>query len=757
MPFGGMTAMADSEIDPENLNEGVYKLEYTFLEKGKDSASTMDNFTEGPAYVKVDKAGHQFVAVTFTSASMIQWFKVNGQDVTNLQEDEANDTKVVEFKVNNLTEKQAGNVFVEVPGVYSTEHEVDLEFVVDSLETLEASDYPENEKSEEPGDSGDENGSEDENDDEESEDDSEDTGDETGSEDENEDNGSENESEDNNEPEDGTENSDNDNESEDGENGSDSEEPNNDSDSEDESDSDGSENESDENDEAEEPLFLEDGTYEVDFTVTYPGMDVDEYFTKPAILNVENGTQYIQIEHNSIDIIKALSIPNGDVDVISEDEDNDTRVVGFDVDGDLSESAEMGMVMSYGMTHDVQVDFDIDSIQMIEQPKEPETPDSELDPDNLSKGVYSLDYTFLKKGEDAASSMDGFTDGPAYVKVDEDGNQFVALTLTSAEMIQWFKVNDEYATVLQEDKNTRVVEFKVDNLTEKQDGNIYVEVPNMYSTEHEVDLVFDTNSLQTAKDSDYPEDHNIGQSPKPVNPEGEGNDDLGKPSGDDNDEKPGTLYEKSELIPDKAYEIDFVIKHETEDRISAADEFFKKPGILLYKDGEKYLQLTVTNSDMIQSLSAGGKDVLIVQENADGSKVIQFKVAGAISDVIDLNMFISVPGLYDMEHNARLFLDPDSQKEVDVGDYLLVAGSENNPNGPLVENGDSGGTIGEKTPKKPEFGDNGDTDKNADDDTVKPDKTDNPQTGDTTNIFLYAMLLIGSFIPLAIKLRRRFI
>src|SRR5699024_1780690 len=136
--------------------------------------------------------------------------------------------------------------------------------------------------------------------------------------------------------------------------------------------------------------------------------------------------------------------------------------------------------------------------------------ETELDAKNLVEGVYSLDYTFLKKGEDAASSMDGFTDGPAYVKVDEDGNQFVALTLTSADMIQWFKVNDEYATVLQEDKNTRVVEFKVDNLTEKQDGNVYVEVPNMYSTEHEVDLVFDTNSLQTAKDTDYPEDQNVG-------------------------------------------------------------------------------------------------------------------------------------------------------------------------------------------------------------------------------------------------------
>src|SRR5690554_4504495 len=135
VPFGGLTALAD-ELDPENLAKGVYTLNYTFLEKGTDNASAMDGFTDGPAYVDVDEDGNQFVTVTLTSASMIKWFKVNGQDVTVLEENEEANTRDVEFKVENLTEKQEGHVYVEVPGLYSTEHKVDLVFHISSLESI---------------------------------------------------------------------------------------------------------------------------------------------------------------------------------------------------------------------------------------------------------------------------------------------------------------------------------------------------------------------------------------------------------------------------------------------------------------------------------------------------------------------------------------------------------------------------------------------------------------------------------------------
>ena len=46
-------------------------------------------------------------------------------------------------------------------------------------------------------------------------------------------------------------------------------------------------------------------------------------------------------------------------------------------------------------------------------------------------------------------------------------------------------------------------------------------------------------------------------------------------------------------------------------------------------------------------------------------------------------MIITVPGIYEgQEHKARLFLDESSMKEIDVGDYRLVA--SNNENGPTV-------------------------------------------------------------------------
>src|SRR5690625_667007 len=111
---------------------------------------------------------------------------------------------------------------------------------------------------------------------------------------------------------------------------------------------------------------IEDGTYEIDYTVTYedPSFDVDGYFTKPAILKVENGSQYVQLEHTDSNFIVSLSLPEGKVAVIDEDEANLTRLVGFNVDGDLSEPVNIGLDMFYGKTHDVQIIFDVDSLKI---------------------------------------------------------------------------------------------------------------------------------------------------------------------------------------------------------------------------------------------------------------------------------------------------------------------------------------------------------------------------------------------------------
>src|SRR5699024_1510259 len=46
-------------------------------------------------------------------------------------------------------------------------------------------------------------------------------------------------------------------------------------------------------------------------------------------------------------------------------------------------------------------------------------------------------------------------------------------------------------------------------------------------------------------------------------------------------------------------EIDYIIKHESDDKPSSADSFFEKPGKLIEKDGSYYLEVTVKNWSMI--------------------------------------------------------------------------------------------------------------------------------------------------------------
>src|SRR5699024_11849589 len=86
----------------------------------------------------------------------------------------------------------------------------------------------------------------------------------------------------------------------------------------------------------------------------------------------------------------------------------------------------------------------------IDKPTKPGKSSEPLDPKNLEEGFYKLNYTFLEKGKNTPSTMDGFTDGPAYVKGDKKGNKHVAMTFTNADMIKYFKVNDKNAKVLQE-------------------------------------------------------------------------------------------------------------------------------------------------------------------------------------------------------------------------------------------------------------------------------------------------------------------
>src|SRR5699024_1989633 len=108
-------------------------------------------------------------------------------------------------------------------------------------------------------------------------------------------------------------------------------------------------------------------------------------------------------------------------------------------------------------------------------------------------------------------------------------------------------------------------------------------------------------------------------------------------------------------------QIDYEIKHESEDKASSADSFFEKPGKVIEKNGKYYLEVTVTSWDMIDHLKANGKAVEIVKEdNKNNLAIVRIPVNKDLSKIVTLRMKVTFAGLYEMEHDARLVMDESS-------------------------------------------------------------------------------------------------
>ena len=150
---------------------------------------------------------------------------------------------------------------------------------------------------------------------------------------------------------------------------------------------------------------------------------------------------------------------------------------------------------------------------------------------------------------------------------------------------------------------------------------------------------------------------------------------IGHPSEEDGDkeetEQPEEKPEDPEKQPEEPEEelsegktIDYVINQEDSDDISAADNFFEKPGKLIEKEGQTYLEVTVTSWSMIDDLKADGQEVIVIEEDKDkDTAIVHIPVHEDVSQVISLTMKVTVPGLYETEHTTRLVMDEDSLEE----------------------------------------------------------------------------------------------
>lgn len=555
-------------------------------------------------------------------------------------------------------------------------------------------------------------------------------------------------------------------------------------------------------------LDVEDGEYTIDVESLHAEKDeksgAANFIGQQATLTVQEGkiALTITIPNNEMAEITGLQVKGKEPKI---EKDDKAKYFTYELD-ELTTYIDAKVqyeVPSMGMKGDEPFRFHLKGLDDLpvkkDEPEESNEPEdennnsenednnaneennSEEDADDsiikLEKGYYTINVAYLKNDSDEKSSMGSYLKDSAFLSV-KDGKVHVTLTVNDDETVTKLQVNEKSAVEQKVEDNIRYETFELVDLSSKLDAYVEYQAPyqgEIFEGHADFRVSFDEGSLSKANASDKPgaegtdePDHNQdNSSDKPDEKNKTDKNDSDAKNDNKKEKVKNNNSEKPNLVPDKVYEIDYVVKHESEDTASAADHFFLKPAHLLYKDGEKYLQLTVTNSDMIKSLSTANGDVVIVKENPDGSMVIQFKVDGDLSDVINLNMFISVPdmpampGGYDMEHNARLFLDPSSLKEVNASNFLLAAAD--NGNGPTVKGEKPGKTVGEGdknsnkndgTPKKPEFGTNDDNNGST---VGGGEKPQNPKTGDTSGILLYTLLLIGSLIPLAMKFKRRFV
>src|SRR5690625_4275252 len=168
-------------------------------------------------------------------------------------------------------------------------------------------------------------------------------------------------------------------------------------------------------------------------------------------------------------------------------------------------------------------------------------------------------------------------------------------------------------------------------------------------------------------------------------------------------------------IADGTYDVPFELKESGSENTSIADGYFSKPATLIVKNGQKNIQLTITNSEWVKALSGPhGNATVIHEDEANDMRTVQLQV-GDLSNAVTLKMHVVVPedvaGMpYDHEHTVRAVFD--------------VSNIKNNSNNEGSTSTNDGGT--------------------STSDHQSNDVVENPQTSDNSPIALYVILLITS-------------
>ncbi|EOR22312.1 Cell surface protein [Niallia nealsonii AAU1] len=270
----------------------------------------------------------------------------------------------------------------------------------------------------------------------------------------------------------------------------------------------------------EQEEIIADGNYTIEFQVWKDSTDepssLGNYLSKPAQLVVENQKKYMVVTLSSSQFITAFKTEfNGqlvDAEIVKEDTENQLRTLKFPIE-DLTKVVNTHLTMSYGMTHEVRIIPDKNTLTVVSNPSEEEqtpgekeqtpgeeeqTPEEE-ETDNgiLKDGEYTVDYSVLHGTENEPSMADSYFTKPGKLIV-KDG-EIVAQVEMQSENIKELQVQSQPVKIVSSNETTQVVEFPVKDIFNPVNARIHVVVESInYDHWYDIRFQFDTSDLPIA-------------------------------------------------------------------------------------------------------------------------------------------------------------------------------------------------------------------------------------------------------------------
>lgn len=355
------------------------------------------------------------------------------------------------------------------------------------------------------------------------------------------------------------------------------------------------------------------------FVYTTEGANISGSYEREIEIVKKDGKQFLQLHGKSMrQFVDGLYIDGKRMNIGSAINDKGAYVAQIELDEKMQEknTYNFDMLINTGrmvMHHNTK-------INLIE---------------NLKDGEYSIEYDALYADKNETSTAAKYFVNPTKI-VAKDGKYRLFIKLTDNETIKDIKVKagEKFQSAkvesINEEANTRIVSFEVDNLIDEIDAKVKVDIPGLYTSEQPFRIVLKPNTID-------------------------------KYNGNlENDE------DKLTDLKDGEYTINFRTLHETSFEKVPSQKYLKTPAKLEVQGGKNIVTITVDKKEIDKVTTKIGnsfKNTKIVNENKKNKTYdVQFTI-DSLNEVVYAQLHhVSKAKTSKNIETVRLFFEKNSVK-----------------------------------------------------------------------------------------------